>query len=306
MKKMKTPKRFRSSRLLLSLATGSFVLVLVGATVYATALPGVFVGDDDRPFFSGALFGDISFADSDASGEADAVELQGTTGGAGLQGADSLTATPSLASLSFAAMTPVLDKVSSQVIDTSTALENDTIKNASSSQQSSNQSQGSDQSSDSGQSQGSSIQAAAEAPAFSEEAEAAFHAHLVKYRDMMIADYEYLAEIYNYIYTSLEAGDEYIEPYPINVETYIKQLDGRRVASYDCYYNGELISEGSKWRETYDKLTMTYHDLVNATSMLRQINGGYATEVRKWIKYYADHGVDAMTEFRQNYSQIKL
>ena len=306
MKKMKTPKRVRSSRVLLSLVTGSIVLVLVGATVYATALPGVFTGGDDRPFFSGTLFGDISFAGSDASGEADAAELQGGNGAMGSQGGASLTSTPSMASISLAAMSPVLDKVSSQVADTSTAIENGTIQNGSSSQQGSNQSQDSNQSNTSDQSQGSSIQTAADAPAFSDEAEAAFHAHLVKYRDMMVADYEYLAEIYNYLYSSLEAGDEYIEPYPIDIETYIRQLDDRRIASFECIYDGKRISEGSKWYLAYCRLTSTYHDLVNATSILRNLNGGYATEVRKWIKYYNDYDSDPMNEFRQNYSQIKL
>lgn len=300
MKKLKTPKRFRSSRVLLSLATCSIVLVLVGITVYATALPGVFTDEDGDSPFGRILFGDINLAGDDGSNQADAAELQnGASAGTSLQ-AGSLTTTPSMSAFSAAAITPVLEKVSSQVTETSTAIENGTIQDMTPTQQGSSTDQ------DSSQPQMGAAQAATQSSHFSEEAEAAFHAHLVKYYNMMMADYEYLAEIYNYLYSSLEAGETYVNPYPIDVETYISQLDKRRAASYECMYNGEKISSESKWFRTYDKLILTYHDLVNATSILRDINGGYATNLRERLKYYSDLDCDPMRDFRENSAQIKL
>lgn len=307
MGKTKSPKRLNSARLRLSLATCSVVLVVFSAVVYAVAVPGAFAQNPNSTLLTSLMGGTVSFDSTEQAGGDGTSESTGAT----MQSA-SLGAIPTLnQSPLLAALSPGLESATNQVINdpiyTVTAGGNETsdnnpVTNPATEEQPSNSSD---------QSQAEQIVTTTQEPVFSEAAEAAFHAQLVKDYEQLQADYNRTCASFSNIYAQVNSSSEgwrMINTSPCDTYDFVTEMDRKHAAVGAYSYNGQRMDENSKWSEAREHLYRCYECLINCGSIIRDLGGSCKADAPGIIAYNSnDKGeIKELVRFQQHFSQIRL
>ena len=304
-KKPKSLKRLRSARVLFSLATCSVALVIFSAMVYALAVPGVLVSDSSNGTNSilSSLFGsanaDIS-NDASAQGQEEVVQPSGTSEDGSFTPAV-LPAAPTLGTAALGTVNSVVGETISQSGGTIQVMNPEGTLNPSQDQnQNNNQNQGQD----------SQIQPAEQAPVFDAETEDGFHEHILNSYSQLSHYYEELRKGYNDLYADWAAGKgTSARCGSIDPQYYLTICDKKRIEAQNCVYKGKRITSDSKWYDEYTKVWRLYENLVNASSFLKEFNGGCTQEyaAEGLAVYRANTGFDSpMDRFAQNYPKVRL
>lgn len=305
-KKPKSLKRLRSTHVLFPLATCSVALVIFSAVVYALAVPGVLMGDSsegNNSFFSSLFNSASANTSSDASIEGqEGTALLGGTSEDGSFTSAVLPAAPTLGTAALGTLNSVVGETVSQSGGTIhvTNPEGSSSPSQNQNQNNNNQNQGHD----------SQIKPAEQAPVFDAETEAGFHEYILNSYSQLSYYYEELCKGYNNLYADWAAGKGTSASCgSINPQYYLATCDKKRIEAQNCVYKGKQITSDSKWYDEYTKVWRLYEKLVNASSLLKEFNGGCTQEyaAKRLAVYKSSTGYDSpMDEFAQNYPKVKL
>lgn len=309
-KKPKSLKRLRSACVLFPLVTCSVALVIFSAVVYALAVPGALMGDSSdggNSIFS-SLFSSAS-ADTPNDASAQGQEGAALPGGASEDGSFTpavLPAAPTLGTAALGTLNSVVGETISQSGDTIQVTNPGGSSNPSQdrNQNNNNLNQGQDQN------QPSQEQPVEKPSVFDAETEAGFHEHILNSYSQLSHYYEELCKGYNNLYADWAAGKGASACCgSVDPQYYLSTCDKKRIEAQNCVYKGKQITSDSKWYDEYTKVWRLYENLVNASSLLKEFNGGCTQEyaAKRLAVYKSSTGYDSpMDEFAQNYPKVKL
>lgn len=306
MKKAKSFKRMRSTRLLLSLVTCSFVLVAFSATVYAMAVPGVLASNVELAAVAGMVSGDGSLAGNGGalSDDAQVASLDDAGEDTGSFVAAPLPEAPTFDAAS-AVLAPVLQGAASQISDTS----NDVINNETNINQSNDGT--SNLTPNTSGVQSPSAPETEESP-FDAETEEGFHKQLVEWYAKLPSYYAKACEGLDCFYTAVNnaspSSNAAVGCGDFDSYNFVTSLTDECNSLLNIRYNGIKMTHESKWYDEQIKIWSLYDNVLSIGCMshwYKDRNKNEAVEIisdntlRNGKLYWID-------KFEQDYPKVQL